>query len=33
VFTVATIAAGSYEIYCTQPGHEAQGMVGKLTIT
>ena len=33
VFTVASIAAGSYEIYCTQPGHEAQGMIGKLTIT
>ena len=33
VFTVSNIAAGSYEIYCAQTGHEALGMVGKLTIT
>ena len=24
--------AGSYEIYCTQPGHEASGMKGTLTV-
>ena len=24
--------AGSYEIYCTQPGHEAAGMKGTLTV-
>jgi uncharacterized cupredoxin-like copper-binding protein len=33
VFTVSNIAAGSYEIFCAQPGHEGFGMVGKLTIT
>lgn len=33
VFTVDDIKAGSYGIYCNQPGHEASGMVGKLTIT
>jgi len=33
VFTVDNIAAGSYEIFCSEPGHEANGMVGKLTIT
>jgi plastocyanin len=33
LFTVDSIAAGSYEIYCSQLGHEAKGMVGKLTIT
>jgi uncharacterized cupredoxin-like copper-binding protein len=32
-FDVANIDAGSYTIYCTQPGHEASGMSGKLTIT
>ena len=32
-FDVANIDAGSYTIYCTQPGHEASGMFGKLTIT
>ena len=33
VFTVDNIAAGSYTIFCTQPGHEAEGMSGKLTVT
>jgi plastocyanin len=33
VFTVDNIAAGSYVIVCTQQGHEALGMLGKLTVT
>jgi uncharacterized cupredoxin-like copper-binding protein len=33
VFTVDSIAAGSYVIYCDQPGHESSGMKGTLTIT
>lgn len=33
LFTVDSIPAGAYEIYCSKPGHEANGMVGKLTIT
>jgi uncharacterized cupredoxin-like copper-binding protein len=33
VFTISNIAAGSYEIFCSQPGHETNGMVGKLTVT
>jgi len=33
VFTVDNIAAGSYTIYCTQPGHESSGMKGTLTVT
>ncbi len=32
-FTVDNLAAGSYTIVCTQPGHEASGMSGKLTVT
>ena len=32
-FDVANIDAGSYTIYCTQQGHEASGMFGKLTVT
>ena len=32
-FTVDNIAAGSYTIFCTQPGHETEGMSGKLTVT
>lgn len=32
-FDVSNIAAGSYTIYCTQPGHEASGMKGTLTVT
>jgi uncharacterized cupredoxin-like copper-binding protein len=33
VFTVDNIAAGSYTIFCDQPGHEASGMKGTLTVT
>ena len=33
VFTVNSIAAGTYTIYCDQPGHEGSGMKGTLTIT
>ena len=33
VFTVNNIAAGKYTIYCSQPGHEASGMKGTLTVT
>jgi plastocyanin len=32
-FTVSGIAAGTYTFYCTQPGHEASGMKGTLTVT
>lgn len=32
-FTVNDLAAGSYTFYCTQPGHEASGMKGTLTVT
>ena len=27
------LAAGSYDFYCSVPGHEAAGMVGKLTVS
>ncbi|HEY2597913.1 MAG TPA: plastocyanin/azurin family copper-binding protein [Candidatus Dormibacteraeota bacterium] len=33
VFTVDNIAAGSYTIFCDQPGHEASGMKGTLTVS
>jgi len=33
VFTVDSIAAGTYKFYCDQPGHEASGMKGTLTVT
>ena len=33
VFTVDNIAAGTYTYYCDQPGHEASGMKGTLTVT
>ena len=33
VFTVDNIAAGTYTYYCDQPGHEASGMKGVLTVT
>ena len=33
VFTIDNIAAGTYKIFCDQPGHEASGMKGTLTIT
>jgi uncharacterized cupredoxin-like copper-binding protein len=32
-FDVDNLAAGSYTIVCTQPGHEASGMKGTLTAT
>ena len=32
-FDVDNLAAGTYTIYCTQPGHEASGMKGTLTVT
>lgn len=33
VFTVDSIASGTYTFICDQPGHEAAGMKGTLTIT
>jgi plastocyanin len=33
VFTVDSLAAGSYRIICDQPGHEQQGMKGTLSVT
>lgn len=33
VFTVDSIAAGSYTFYCDQPGHRDSGMQGTLTVT
>jgi plastocyanin len=33
VFTVDNIAAGTYTYFCAQPGHEASGMKGVLTVT
>jgi plastocyanin len=33
VFTVNSIAAGTYTYFCDQSGHEASGMKGTLTIT
>jgi nitrite reductase (NO-forming) len=33
VFTVDTIAAGTYTYFCDQPGHEASGMKGTLTVS
>ncbi len=32
-FDVNDIAAGTYTFYCSQPGHEASGMKGTLTVT
>ena len=32
VFTVPTLAAGTYRFICDQPGHEANGMFGTLTV-
>ena len=29
----ATLKKGTYEFYCTLPGHEAAGMKGKLVVT
>ncbi|GAC1472039.1 MAG: hypothetical protein PVS3B2_16130 [Candidatus Dormibacteraceae bacterium] len=33
LFTVDSIAAGTYTIFCDQQGHEASGMKGTLTIS
>jgi plastocyanin len=33
VFTVPQISAGTYTYFCDQPGHEASGMHGILTVT
>jgi plastocyanin len=33
VFTVSNIKAGTYVMYCDQPGHESSGMKGTLTVT
>jgi plastocyanin len=33
VFTVNSIAAGTYTYFCDQSGHEASGMKGTLTVT
>jgi len=33
VFTVDSIPAGTYTIFCDQSGHEASGMKGTLTIS
>ena len=33
VFTVESIPAGTYTIFCDQSGHEASGMKGTLTIS
>ena len=31
--TTATLTPGTYQYYCTVPGHAAAGMVGTLTVT
>jgi plastocyanin len=33
VFTVSNLPAGKYTYFCDQPGHEASGMSGELTVT
>jgi plastocyanin len=33
VFTVGSISAGTYTFVCDQPGHEAAGMKGTLTVS
>jgi plastocyanin len=33
VFTVSSLAAGTYRFLCDQPGHETNGMFGTLTVT
>jgi len=33
IFTVNSITAGTYTYFCDQPGHEASGMKGTLTIS
>ncbi len=32
-FTADNLVAGEYTFFCDQPGHEASGMKGKLTVT
>jgi uncharacterized cupredoxin-like copper-binding protein len=32
-FTIDNLPAGSYVVYCSQPGHEASGMTGTLKAT
>jgi plastocyanin len=33
VFTISNLQAGTYAIFCDQPGHEASGMKGTITAT
>ena len=33
VFTADNLTAGTYTYFCSQPGHEASGMHGVLTVT
>ena len=33
VFTISNLPAGTYAIFCDQPGHEASGMKGTITAT
>lgn len=33
VFTITNLSAGTYAIFCDQPGHEASGMKGTVTAT
>ncbi len=33
VFTISNLPAGTYTIFCDQPGHEASGMKGTVTAT
>jgi len=33
VFTADNVPAGTYTIFCDQPGHESSGMKGTLTVT
>lgn len=33
VFTIDNLQAGTYTYFCDQPGHEASGMKGTLTVT
>ena len=33
VFTISNLPAGTYTYFCDQPGHEASGMKGTLTVT
>ena len=33
VFTINSLPAGTYAIFCDQPGHEASGMKGTVTTT